>query len=89
MNLHQQAAKSGAVQLAGRLEEKLPVLSVPLLPGDGEIPLDLQAVFDRTYDAGPYRRRVRYDDWSVIVPPLAGDKMAWAKETVEGLGGKV
>lgn len=66
-----------------RLEEKLPVLSVPLLPGDGETPLDLQAVFERTYDAGPYRRRVRYDDWSLIVPGLGAEKMAWVKERAQ------
>ena len=38
-----------------RLETALPVITVPLLPGDGDVPLDLQAVFTRCYDTGPYR----------------------------------
>src|SRR4051794_17142434 len=34
-----------------RLQECLPVLAIPLLPGDGSVPLDLQKAFDRAYDA--------------------------------------
>ena len=59
-----------------RLEERLPEISVPLLPGDGDVPLDLQAVFDRCYDSGPYRRRVRYDP-ARINPPLRPDQIEW------------
>ncbi len=43
-----------------RLDESLPEIAVPLLPGDAAVLLDLQAVFQRTYDAGPYRREIDY-----------------------------
>ena len=45
-----------------QLEERLPELAFPLLPGDLDVCVDLQAVFDHCYDAGPYRRRVRYGE---------------------------
>ncbi len=45
---------------AFRLADRLPEIAVPLLPGDGDVPLDLQAVLDRCYDEANYRRRVRY-----------------------------
>src|SRR5262249_17585117 len=37
-----------------RLEGRLPAITVPLLPGDGSVSVDLQAAFDRAYDTGPY-----------------------------------
>lgn len=63
-----------------RLPERLPVIAVPLLPGDGTVPLDLQAVFNRCYDTGPYRRRVHYDDFSLLTPPLHPDVLEWVKK---------
>ena len=60
-----------------RLEEGLPEIAVPLLPGDGAVAIDLQAVFNRCYDTGPYRRRVRYAE-DPIVPLLDEERSAWA-----------
>jgi hypothetical protein len=45
------------------------VIAIPLLPGDADVALDLQAVFDRAYDEGPYERAVRYD-LATVEPPL-------------------
>jgi Protein of unknown function (DUF4058) len=59
-----------------RLEEKLPPIDVPLLPGDPPVTLDLQAVFDRCFDAGPYSREIRYGE-DPIVPALASDRASW------------
>ncbi len=42
------------------LQRRLPTIRIPLQPGDPSIPISLQAVFQRAYDAGPYRRAVRY-----------------------------
>lgn len=70
-----------------RLESPLPEIAIPLLPGDGEVPLDLQAVFTRCYDTGPYRRRVPYDP-ARLVPSLSMERAAWAKELVNGQEGK-
>jgi hypothetical protein len=59
------------------LRQKLPEIVIPLLPGDPPVALDLQAVFDRSYDTGPYRRRVRYGEVE-IEPPLPPQDAAWA-----------
>jgi hypothetical protein len=59
-----------------RLEDPLPEIAIPLLPGDGEVPLDLQAVFTRCYDTGPYRRRVVYEP-ARIVPALDKQRIEW------------
>ena len=65
-----------------RLEDRLPPIAVPLLPGDPPVTLDLQAVFDRCYDAGPYAREVRYGV-DPVIPPLGPDRAAWAERTVQ------
>jgi hypothetical protein len=62
-----------------RLEDPLPEIAIPLLPGDGEVPLDLQAVFARCYDTGPYRRRVLYEP-ARIVPALDKQRTEWVKQ---------
>jgi Protein of unknown function (DUF4058) len=64
-----------------RLGERLPVLAVPLLPGDPDVPLDLQAAFNRAYDIGPYRRAIRYGH-DPIVPPLRPEQEAWATQVL-------
>jgi hypothetical protein len=65
-----------------RLEYPLPPIAVPLLPGDSPVTIDLRAVFDRCYDAGPYAREIRYGI-DAIVPPLEPDRDAWARQTVQ------
>jgi hypothetical protein len=66
-----------------RLPEPLPEIAVPLLPGDPEVPIDLQAVFDRAYDVGPYRRRIRYRE-AEPTPPLPGERRGWAEGLIRG-----
>jgi len=61
-----------------KLESKLPVIAVPLLPGDQDVALDLQAAFDRAYDVGPYDRAVHYD-MVTVEPPLRPDQQEWVK----------
>ncbi len=43
--------------------------------------LDLQSVFDRCYDAGPYVREIRYGT-DAVIPSLRPDQAAWAERTV-------
>ncbi|HUG93672.1 MAG TPA: DUF4058 family protein [Planctomycetaceae bacterium] len=64
-----------------RLQSPLPTIDVPLLPGDGSVRLDLQDVFNRTYDTGPYRRCVHYGE-SEIVPALSDAHARWAADLV-------
>ena len=65
-----------------RLADPLPVIGVPLLPSDGEIPLDMQAVLTRCYETGPYQRRVVYDP-ERIVPPLTPQQTEWIQRLLE------
>ncbi len=55
---------------------RLPPLAIPLLPGDPDVTVDLQAVFDRAYDAGPYRREVEYGE-DPVIPPFHPDQAKW------------
>jgi len=65
-----------------QLAEPLPEIGVPLLPDDGEIALDLQAVLTRCYDTGPYSRRVVYD-LARIVPPLEPTQTEWVEQVLQ------
>jgi len=64
------------------LPQKLPEVAIPLLPGDAPVTVDLQAVFDRCYDTGPYRRRVRYGEVEPE-PPLPAEDREWARGIIE------
>ena len=57
--------------------DRLPVIETPLLKGEGEIPIDLQAVFDRCYDVGSYEMWAEYQK-NQLIPPLAPEKADWA-----------
>ncbi len=59
--------------------ERLPQIAIPLLSGDPDVPIDLQAAFDRAYDGGPYERGVEYGK-DRIVPRLNPTQAAWAAD---------
>jgi hypothetical protein len=65
-----------------QLEQPLPEIEVPLLPGSPAVPVDLQTVFDRCYAAGPYGFEIDYKT-AVPVPPLAAGKAQWGRGTAE------
>ncbi|MCU0981963.1 MAG: DUF4058 family protein [Pirellulaceae bacterium] len=67
-----------------RLQDRLPEIGIPLLPGDRDVVLDLQDVFQRSYDAGPYRRRIRYRD-TEPVPPLDPENLQWTAQLLHGM----
>ena len=67
-----------AVEVFGSmLREWLPCIPVPLKQEEPEVPLDLQFVFNRTYEGGPYRRGA-VDYSRPPVPPLSEADAAWA-----------
>jgi hypothetical protein len=68
-----------------RLEAVLPEIAIPLLPGVPPVLVDLQTVFDRAYDLGPYRRIVRYAD-GTPVPPLRPEQADWAAHLLREKG---
>jgi hypothetical protein len=63
--------------------EPLPCIPVPLRQDLEEVPLDLQYVFRRAYDSGPYRRGA-VDYGSPPRSPLRGEAVAWAEERLRG-----
>jgi hypothetical protein len=65
-----------------QLEQPLPEIAIPLLPGDADVKLDLQAVFARTYDAGPYAREIRYGE-DQPVPPLKAEQQTWTERLLD------
>jgi hypothetical protein len=69
-----------------RLGEPLPEIAIPLLPCDPTVPLDLQAVLQRTYDAGPYHREIDYQQ-DAPVPPLSPAWQSWLRKVFGGSGG--
>jgi len=66
------------VQLMG----PLPAISIPLLPGDAPVQLDLQTVFQRTYDAGPYQREIDYRH-DTPTPSLSAEQSKWAATFID------
>jgi hypothetical protein len=60
------------------LQQRLPVITIPLLPGDPEVLLDLQAASGRAYDAGPYGKMIQYGK-DPIRPPLRPEQAKWAE----------
>jgi Protein of unknown function (DUF4058) len=65
-----------------RLEDRLPAVAIPLLPGDSPVTIDLQSVFDRCYAPGPYAREIRYGE-DAVIPPLQTDKAVWAARVLQ------
>ncbi|MCI0630891.1 MAG: DUF4058 family protein [Phycisphaerales bacterium] len=64
-----------------RLREPLPTIDVPLHPSDSDLPVNLQAAFDRCYAAGPYQYEVDYTGLPPK-PPLSPDDLAWVRVCV-------
>jgi hypothetical protein len=63
------------------LRDRLPVVPVPLLPPDADVPLDLQRAVDACYDLVHYERLL---DYTVPPPPppLSEGDAAWLAERV-------
>jgi hypothetical protein len=68
-----------------RLQHKLPEITIPLLPGDPTVTVDLQAIFSRCYAHGPYRRRSPYLAHPPE-PPLTLEQATWADDLLRSAG---
>lgn len=66
------------------LRDRLPRIGVPLQSGDDDATLDLQDVFTRSYDIGPYPERLKYNQ--PPEPPLSPDDDAWADQILRMAG---
>ena len=59
------------------LRKRLPVIPIPLRPGDAEVAVDLQPVVDQVYRNGRYTYLIHYEKGPE--PRLSEDDAAWAK----------
>jgi hypothetical protein len=66
------------------VRQQLPVIDIPLLFEDEPVHLDLQAAFNRSYDADRYDRSVRYHEQPYF--PLYGDDDDWANRLLKDKG---
>ncbi len=57
------------------VRERMPRIAIPLGPGEKDVVLDLQQIFDRNYDAGAYDRFLDYS--KDPEPPLTGEDAEW------------
>jgi hypothetical protein len=67
-----------------RLPQRLPLIPVPLLPGDKDAPLDLQAVLDTAYDHAGYSTDIDYT--KEPVPPLTPSWAEWSDRRLREKG---
>lgn len=66
------------------LHDPLPKVSVPLLPGDEDAILDLQAAFTTVYDSLAYRNSLNYSAPPPV--PLDEEDAAWTEECLRKAG---
>ena len=67
------------------MQGRLPVVEVPLLPGDASVRMDLKEILDRAYDSGQYRRRVPYRE-PPPAPPLHPAQTEWVEQVLRAAG---
>ncbi|NJK80652.1 MAG: DUF4058 family protein [Chloroflexaceae bacterium] len=63
------------------LHDRLPRIPVPLLPGDADVPLDLQVALDTVYDELRYDLSIDYTQPPDV--PLDGDDARWVAKLVQ------
>lgn len=67
-----------------RLNQRLPVLPVPLRPEEEDVPLDLQSALASFYDRAGYD--LILDSGADPIPPLTGEWSAWAQDLLRTRG---
>jgi hypothetical protein len=67
-----------------RLHQRLPVVAIPLRPGDKEVPLDVPAVFSAAYSRGAWDLAAQYQ--KDPIPPLPPQYVAWTEALLKSKG---
>ena len=62
-----------------RLEDRLPLVPIPLSDPDPAVDLDLQAVLNQSYDAAKYESYIYQEEPE---PPLSLDQLEWARQFI-------
>ena len=66
------------------LTARLPLIAVPLLKGDPDVTVDLQPVFDRSYDVARFDQRAKYA--ASCDPQLTTEQQIWAEGILKAKG---
>jgi hypothetical protein len=66
------------------LSQQLPIIPIPLLPGDADAILDLQLAMNTAYDDGAFRSVIDYRISPEI--PLTPQQAAWVDEHLRAAG---
>lgn len=66
-----------------RLQDSIPEIAIPLRAGANLPLIDLQAIFNRCYDAGSFPYEINYDH-DTVEPPLSPAQRAFAAELLKG-----
>jgi hypothetical protein len=64
------------------LRDQLPVVPVPLIAPDADVPLDLQTAFEHVYRVGRYHLSIDYAA-EPPAPPLSAEDAAWARALLD------
>ena len=67
------------------LRERLPVIRIPLRPGERDAALDLQALVNECYESGRYERKIDYSQ--APEPTLPPEDWHWASEILRAGSG--
>lgn len=83
--VHRAATRDRGEHYAFTLQDRLPRMRIPLLPGDADVPLDLPAAFRACYEEGAYQVRIDYRQ-DPPPPPLPPEDAAWLAGLLQEAG---
>ena len=63
-----------------KMTDRLPVIPIPLLAEDGDVPLDLQAAFELVYDRSGYDYMIDYT--RPVTPKASPDQEEWLQRLI-------
>lgn len=66
------------------LHQPLPILPIPLVEPDADVPLDLQAIFNQVYDRAGYDYSLNYT--LALEPPLEAKRAKWIADILQSAG---
>ncbi len=74
------ASRPRAELYAFNLEQPIPVVGIPLKPGEAEIPLNLQTLLAGIYDRARYALTIDYTQ--TPIPPIRQTAQAWTQALI-------
>ena len=82
LKVEQPESRVTLLRYAWTLSDKLPVIPIPLKPGDADASVPLQEVFDIVYQRARYDLSVKYN--ALLDPPLNPNELRWWVQSPSG-----